>query len=508
MRPREKDNRDSDLSTVTIVPATIERGAVARSARGNIVVSPVKANDEDAVQRQSAFLITTTTADNDDRNSGRSQSPMSSESRSSTSSISTTAFGSGSTSGSAYTKMSPRPSPRVATFAAAEEGYSVRLQKGKSELPELNLDLGLDLDLDALRRPSILIQDIIATGGLSDHNAPLSARSSPITPAPQYPGWVSEVVAPLSDFIDQTLDPRTLFGEFREIGEGESGSVYAARVLVSERRVAGPSFVAIKNVPLLPSGSPKLIDLQRELSLMRDVTHPNILSMEELFVDVVEDALWIKMELMERSLADIIMLVEEGIAVEEGPIARFACDVLHALSHLQLLGIAHRDLRSDNLLVNSEGVVKIADFSSAVRVSRNKPTRSDPAGVIYWQPPEMRQGTYNALKVDVWSLGATVWELAQAEPPFSNTTDPGQMADRWPPLLQPEIYSRSFHDFLHLCSQPSSSRPTPDELLKTPFIRSAGGRPTVLQLLAECRSVEERLSRRQSTDSDGTVSLS
>lgn len=66
----------------------------------------------------------------------------------------------------------------------------------------------------------------------------------------------------------------------------------------------------------------------------------------------------------------------------------------------------------------------------------------------------------------MWSLGATVWELAQAEPPFSNTTDPGQMADRWPPLLQPEIYSRSFHDFLHLCSQPSSSRPTPDELLK------------------------------------------
>lgn len=76
------------------------------------------------------------------------------------------------------------------------------------------------------------------------------------------------------------------------------------------------------------------------------------------------------------------------------------------------------------------------------------------------------RGTYNALKVDVWSLGATAWELAQSEPPFSDVTDPRQLQDRWPPLHQSEIYSRSFHDFLHLCSEPSSSRPDPHELLK------------------------------------------
>jgi len=241
---------------------------------------------------------------------------------------------------------------------------------------------------------------------------------------------------------------------------------------------------------------------------MRDVRHPNVLSMEQVFVDVVEDALWIKMELMERSLADVVMLAEEGIVVQEKPIAQFASDVLHALSYLQLLGIAHRDLRSDNLLVSPRGVVKISDFSSAVQVPRDEPTCSDLAGVIYWQPPEMRLGSYNALKVDVWSLGATVWEMAQAEPPFSDITDPRQMPDRWPPLHQPEIYSRSFHDFLHLCSQPSSSRPDPDELLKTPFIQSASGRPGILKLLEDCRSVEERLARRQSSDSHGTVSLS
>ena len=72
---------------------------------------------------------------------------------------------------------------------------------------------------------------------------------------------------------------------------------------------------------------------------------------------------------------------------------------------------------------------------------------------------------YNALKVDVWSVGATVWETAQAEPPFADVQDPRLIGDRWPPLHKPEIYSRYFHEFLRLCSQPSSCRPDPSELL-------------------------------------------
>ena len=75
------------------------------------------------------------------------------------------------------------------------------------------------------------------------------------------------------------------------------------------------------------------------------------------------------------------------------------------------------------------------------------------------------RGAYNALKVDVWSLGATIWELAETEPPFSDVTDPRQLGTELPPLLQPEDYSRSFHDFLNLCSRPSASRPDPHELL-------------------------------------------
>ena len=115
-------------------------------------------------------------------------------------------------------------------------------------------------------------------------------------------------------------------------------------------------------------------------------------------------------------------------------------------------------------------------------MSSESPLRDDIAGVAFWQvrifalesldfflrnptkAPEIRRGGfYNALKVDVWSLGATVWEMAQTEPPFADTK---QLAERWPPLRQPELHSPAFHEFLQKCSEPAASRPSATELLK------------------------------------------
>jgi len=73
---------------------------------------------------------------------------------------------------------------------------------------------------------------------------------------------------------------------------------------------------------------------------------------------------------------------------------------------------------------------------------------------------------YDPLKVDVWSLGATTWELVHGDPPFADVEDPHHIvSEQLPPVREPEAISRSFHDFLHLCSQPAALRPDPDELL-------------------------------------------
>jgi serine/threonine-protein kinase CLA4 len=64
---------------------------------------------------------------------------------------------------------------------------------------------------------------------------------------------------------------------------------------------------------------------------------------------------------------------------------------LSALDHLQNLRIAPRDVRSDNMLINSAGVLKLSDFSNAVRADHEGLVCSEPAGVIYWQAPEVRR---------------------------------------------------------------------------------------------------------------------
>jgi len=118
----------------------------------------------------------------------------------------------------------------------------------------------------------------------------------------------------------------------------------------------------------------------------------------------------------------------------------------------------------------------------------------------------MRTGLYDPLKVDVWSLGATMWELAHGDPPFADVQDTRRIAavvgTQLPPVRQPDALSRSFHDFLHLCSQPAASRPDPDELLNAHFVRTACSRSEIVRLLGQCKAIDEQQLLRQSRFSD------
>jgi serine/threonine-protein kinase CLA4 len=174
-------------------------------------------------------------------------------------------------------------------------------------------------------------------------SASSSAPSSALSPAEQqYRGWVFDVLAPLLPFIDDTVEPQARYSDLQEIGEGESGSVFSARVrpdssLASSakqkkrRKDVSPSahatVVAVKVIPVDPAGSPKIELLRQELELMEDVRHAHVLTMDALFIDLSDDTLWIRMELMETSLADVIGLVDEGAEMGEPVIARFASDV-------------------------------------------------------------------------------------------------------------------------------------------------------------------------------------
>ncbi|KAJ7740996.1 hypothetical protein B0H14DRAFT_3608806 [Mycena olivaceomarginata] len=364
--------------------------------------------------------------------------------------------------------------------------------------PKQRAALGLAIRDADPTRPQVITarRPVLSPGPLTA----MGLAATPITPAQRYAGWVAAAVAPLEDFIDEPTDPREFYDDLQEIAEGESGSVYAATLLpdapihklrlpplVKARDADALSkgqqvLVAIKFVALLPGGSQKLVDVQRECALLRGLRCEQLLGLDALYVDMEEDSLWIRMDLMERSLADVVGLVDEGLRLQEPRIvARFANDISCKSTISPTATCALTTCCS-----TAKGILKLADFSNAVGVTPESPLATDVVGVVYWQAPEVRSGSYDPLKIDVWSVGATVWEIAEANPPFSDTQQP---ADRWPPLSEPALYPPSFHDFLRLCSEPAASRPTPKALLETPFVQKACGRPVIVQLLSRCTAI-------------------
>lgn len=198
--------------------------------------------------------------------------------------------------------------------------------------------------------------------------APYSAGSGGSSPGQRYPGWVSDVLskAGLEIFVNEKVEPRDFFDGLAEVAEGESGFVYQAKVIrtvpgskLTKRGLQPGGVVAIKAVPILPSGSSKLDDLRREVEVMKRVFEDDrstgspfasasgyptgaahVLIMEAMYVDLQEDALWIRMELMERSLADVVALVEGGHLerIDEKVVARFASDVSLPVLSLRSVG--------------------------------------------------------------------------------------------------------------------------------------------------------------------------
>jgi len=139
---------------------------------------------------------------------------------------------------------------------------------------------------------------------------------------------IPPVLASLASEI-QAADPRAMFFNLVEIAEGESGSVYTAD-LMTQSPVLGPpgsnrgDVVAMKKVSVVMA-APKIDSVRYELDVLRDVQHENLLGYHSLYF--AEDALWLRMELMDRSCADLLALYEVGLVVDEKHIACVTRDV-------------------------------------------------------------------------------------------------------------------------------------------------------------------------------------
>ncbi|CAO3640212.1 unnamed protein product [Mucor hiemalis] len=289
----------------------------------------------------------------------------------------------------------------------------------------------------------------------------------------------------INDIVD-TADPNTIYTDLILIAEGESGPMYAAKHITSKR------IVAIKKIP--QSAEEKLSKIRNELTTMKMSRHPNVV--EFIACYTTQEDVWVVMECMDVSLADIISIdPEAGPGMREDQIARVARDILRALCRIHRLNRIHRDIRSDNILLNMRGEIKLADFGHCAQLSKSQPERNSIVGTPYWMAPEVIKGLkYNA-KVDIWSLGVVLLEMAEGNPPYVEYPPLRALflivSNGLPALQKPESWSDSFKDFLSQCTISNPlERPDAESLLKHPFLRSVATTEDMIELIENTRRLE------------------
>jgi len=192
-------------------------------------------------------------------------------------------------------------------------------------------------------------------------------------------------------------------------------------------------------------------DIEKEIKILKQCKSPFIVSYYGLFR--LDTILWILMDYCGLgSVADIIDINSKPFDEKES--AWVIGSALNGLSYLHSLGIVHRDVKGGNILVNEEGNIKIADFGVSEKLG--KVIMAEVAGTPLWMAPEVakRGESYNH-KADIWSLGITLIELIDGQPPLAELNAYGVMLAiqrNEPPTVQyPKNMSANFLDFLSKC---------------------------------------------------------
>nr|KAJ3419052.1 Protein kinase [Polyrhizophydium stewartii] len=263
-------------------------------------------------------------------------------------------------------------------------------------------------------------------------------------------------------------DPLKLYTKIKNIGHG-TGAIVAIKDMIMPRQ-------------------PRKDMIVNEIMVMKECQHPNIVNYIESFL--VRESLWVLMEYMEGGmLTDII----DRHKFSEPQIASICLEqTLRGLHHLHSRNIIHRDIKSDNILLDLKGRVKISDFGYSAKLTNDRSRRATMVGTPFWMAPEVVSQKEYGAKVDIWSLGIMAIEMIEGQPPYIDEEPLKALyliaTIGTPKLKRPEKLSPALRDFLKKSLEVDvSKRSSSTELLQHQFFLVAAPLSSLIPLIDSVR---------------------
>lgn len=245
------------------------------------------------------------------------------------------------------------------------------------------------------------------------------------------------------------------------IGEGSFGKVYKGR-----KKYTG-QIVAIKFIPKVGKPEKELRNLRREIDIMRNLHHENIIEMLDSFDTDKEVAV-----VTDYAEGELFQILEDDGNLPEEQVQHIAAQLVSALYYLHSHRILHRDMKPQNILLGKGGIVKLCDFGFARAMSFNTLVLTSIKGTPLYMSPELVEEKPYDHTADLWALGCILYELFTGTPPFY-TNSIFQLVSLIikDPVKWPKNMSPNFKDFLQgvLTKNPKQRLAWP-ELLHHPFI--------------------------------------
>uniref|UniRef100_A0A672V0H0 non-specific serine/threonine protein kinase n=1 Tax=Strigops habroptila TaxID=2489341 RepID=A0A672V0H0_STRHB len=308
------------------------------------------------------------------------------------------------------------------------------------------------------------------------------------------------------EHVRRDLDPGEVWEVLGELGDGAFGKVYKAK-----NKETG-ALAAAKVIET--KSEDELEDYMVEIEILATCDHRHIVKLLGAFY--WDGKLWIMIEFCPGGAVDATMLeLDRGLT--EPQIQVICRQMLEALHYLHSKKIIHRDLKAGNVLLTQDGDIKLADFGVSARNMKTLQKRDSFIGTPYWMAPEvvmcetMKDTPYD-YKADIWSLGITLIEMAQIEPPHHELNPMRvllKIAKSDPPTLScPSKWSLEFRDFLKKALDKNpETRPSAAQLLEHPFVSKVTSNRALRELVAEAKAevMEEIEDSRDEAEEDDSL---